>query len=215
MKTGFKFFDEYGAKPGDLWILGSGPGMGKSTVLRNLAVGIADHLTEGDVAYWDLERTPASWRKALEKMRPDVPEALQYRNSNAWQDGYLPAHIISVLNEGAGSTVQAVIVDHFNLFTHDLDVGLKTLKTWLVRTSKFGVVGASLPRSLWRQMQIENTLDPTLLPENLLDNGDSIFVCNKKAPDSLRVIACKTPTTFGGLSEEVRFSWEPATGRIS
>ena len=223
MKTGIDFFDMHEPKPGDLWIITSGPAMGKTTVVRNLAVGIADHLPEGRIVYWDLEQTNHAWRSRIEAMGCNVPAALDYRNDSAYQDGYIDGKIIPALNIGAGSTTPVVIVDHFGLFTDNLDEALKTLKTWLVRTAKFGIISLKLPRENWGKLKSEGQINPDALPEYMLDYGDAVFACGKTPqqaidsgePDTLRVIVCKTPTGLrDGMSKHHAFIWDHKTGRL-
>lgn len=224
MKTGISFFDTHDPKPGDLWIVASGPSMGKSTVLRNLAVGIADHLEEGHIAYWDLEQTNQTWRAKIEAMECDVPAAFNYRNDSAYQDGYTDGKIIPALNIGAGSATSVVIIDHFSLFTETVDEALKTLKTWLVRTAKFGIVSLPFPREIWGQLKSEGRINPDSIPEHMLDHGDAVFACgmtpqravDSGEPDTLRVTVCKTPTGLrDGMSHHHAFIWDHKTGRLS
>jgi hypothetical protein len=219
MKTGIDFFDAQEPKAGDLWIVASGPGMGKSTVLRNIVVGMADRLDGGRVSYWDLEQTPVAWRAAILRMRPDVPAALDYRNTSPWQDN---ERVVESLNNSTSGVTKIVAIDHFDLFTDDVDTSLKQLKLWLVRTGRFGIVSMSLPRACWRQTVQWDSLDPTTLPEPILDNGTAVFWASKASqkaidkgtPDTLRVVVAKTPTGLRDPSHHKAFIWESQTGRI-
>lgn len=226
MKIGIEFFDRHEPKPGDLWIVASGPAMGKTTVLRNLAVSLADHLGEGYITYWDLEHTYATWRDKIEKMGCAVPVALTYRNDSAWLDGYGGDYLAEPLNHGAPPGTVAVVIDQFDLYARreDVDIALKALKIWLVRTGRFGLVSMQLPRDVWGTMKAEGRLNPDALPEHMLDNGDAVFACGKTPKraldhgdaDTLRVVVCKTPT---GLRDDQHtyhaFIWNHTTGRIS
>jgi hypothetical protein len=219
MQTGIDFFDAQEPKPGDLWIVASGPGMGKSTLLRNLTVGVADHLPDGRIAYWDLEQTYSAWQSAILKMRPDVPASFDYRNSSPWQDG-MP--IVEALNNGTSTPTQVVAIDHFDLFTDDPDTGLKMFKLWLVRTGRFGIVSMRLPAKCWRQTANWDSLDPSTLPEPILDNGTAVFwtsktsqkAIDKGVADTLRVVVAKTPTGLRDPSHHHAFIWQESTGRI-
>lgn len=226
MKIGIEFFDRQEPKPGDLWIVASGPSMGKTTVVRNIAVGLADHLDQGRITYWDLEQTYQSWRERIERMGCTVPAALNYRNNSAWQDGAAGAPLAWPLNEGAPTGTVAVVIDQFDQFADPdkKDAALKALKIWLVRTAKFGLLGMQLPRKVWGPMKTEGRLNPDSLPEYLLDNGDAVFACGQTPqhavehgdPDTLRVVVCKTPTGLrDDLSNHHAFIWDHKTGRIS
>lgn len=193
--------------------------MGKSTVVRNLAVGIADNLAGGRVAYWDLERAPAAWRAKIEAMGADVPAALDYRNETARSE----KSVLSVLDRGARSNQHVlIVVDHFGLFTDDVAGDLKTLKNWLVRAGRMGIVGVQLPRSIWGKMKAEGEINPDTLPEYVLDNGDAVFTCGKTPqpaiekgiPDTLRVVVCKSPTGLRDPENRRAFIWHHRTGRI-
>ena len=222
MKTGIEFFDAQEPKPGDLWIVASGPGMGKSTVLRNLAVGLADSLDGGRISYWALEQTHTAWRADIKKMGSDVPASLDYRNNSPWQD---KMHVIDGLNNSTSSTTKVVAIDHFDLFTDDTDAGLKLLKLWLVRTGRFGLVSMRLPRKCWRQTASWDSLDPSTLPEPILDNGTAVFWTSmnshkridqggEHAIDTLRVILAKNLTGLQDPSNHHAFIWEQSTGRM-
>jgi predicted ATP-dependent serine protease len=223
MQIGIEFFDKQEPKPGDLWLVASGPSMGKSTVLRNIAVGIADNLDGGRITYWDLEQTYAAWRSRIEKMGCDVPATLTYRNDSAYLDGHRNGEILPALNLGAPSGTAVVVIDHFDLFTETHDAGLKTLKIWLVRTGKFGIVSMSLPREVWGNLKAEGEIHPDSLPEHMLDNADAVFACGKTPQraidngdaDTLRVVVCKTPTGLRDPHNYHAFIWNHKTGRIS
>jgi hypothetical protein len=197
MQIGIEFFDGQDPKPGDLWIVASGPAMGKSTVLRNIAVGIADNLSEGRIAYWDLEQTPTVWRQRIEAMGCAVPAAFDYRNDSAYQDGYADGKIIPALNIGAGASTRVVVLDHFGLFTENVADALKTLKTWLVRTAKFGIVSLQLPREIWGKLKAEGQINPDSLPEHMLDHGDAVL-CAKLPPDC--ATGCRTTMLSSGTT---------------
>jgi len=221
MRTGIEFFDAHKPKPGDLWIVASGPGMGKSTLLRNLTVGVAEHLDEGRISYWDLEQTFSAWQSAIVKMGFEVSSSLDYRNNSPWQD---KTQIIDSLNNSTSSTTKMVAIDHFGLFTDDADAGLKQLKLWLVRTGRFGIVSMQLPRKCWRQTASWDSLDPSTLPEPILDNGTAVFWTSmtshrridqggEREMDTLRVILAKSLTGLRNPSHHA-FIWEQDTGRI-
>jgi len=219
MRTGISFFDDQDPKVGDLWIVASGPAMGRSTIVRNVAVGIADNLVTGRVAYWDLERTYATWRTRIEAMGSDVPAVLDYRNESARGT----RDLLSVLDRGAQSIQHVlVVVDNFGLFTDDVVEDLKTFKNWLVRAGRMGLVGMQLPRSVWGKMKTEGDVNPDSLPEHLLDSGDAVFACGKTpqgevesgAADTLRVVVCKSPTGLRDPHNHRAFIWHQKTGRI-
>ena len=220
MKTGIKFFDKQEPRPGDLWIVASGPAMGTSTVVRNIAVGLADHLPEGHIAYWDVEHTPDVWRANILRMGCDVPAALHYRNEEVYHSGEL----VDLLTRTTSATsYRAVVVDKFNLVVPDVAEALPRLKIWLVRTGKFGLVSLQLPREIWGKLKSEGEINPDSLPEHMLDNGDAVFTCGKTpqravdggTPDTLRVIVCKSPTGLRGPDNRCAFVWDHQTGRLS
>jgi hypothetical protein len=233
MKIGIEFFDRQEPKAGDLWLVASGPAMGKSTVLRNLAVGIADHLDGGRITYWDLEHTHATWRAKIEKAGCAIPATIVYRNDSAYQDGRHNGEILPALNLGAPhpvpsslnemGRVQVVVIDPFDMFTENCAAGLKTLKSWLVRTGRFGIVSMQLPRSVWGGLKAEGAINPDTLPEHMLNTADALFVCGKTPQqsidsgdaDTLRVTVCKTPTGLRDPHNHHAFIWNHTTGRIS
>ena len=220
MRTGIEFFDRQDPKPGDLWIVASGPAMGKSTVLRNIAVGLADHLQEGRIAYWDIEHTFDVWRANILRMGCDVPAALSYRNEEVYHSGEL----VDLLTcTAASTTYRAIVVDKFNLVVPDVPEALPRLKIWLVRTGKLGLVSVQLPRNVWGKLKSEGDINPDSLPEHLLDNGDAVFTCGKTpqraveggAADTLRVIVCKSPTGLRDPDNRKAFIWDHKTGRLN
>lgn len=194
--------------------------MGRSTVLRNLAVGLADHLDGGRITYWDLEQTHTSWRQRIEKMGCSVPAALTYRNDDTRG---LSLGIVETLNLGAPPGVVAAVIDHFELFTDDPAEGLKHLKIWLVRTGKFGLVSMELPHDVWAKFKAEGEINPDTLPGHLLFYPTALFACGKTPQraldhgdaDTLRVIVCKTPTGLRDPHHHHAFIWNHKTGRIS
>lgn len=224
MRTGIDFFDRQDPKPGDLWIVASGPAMGKTTVVRNVAVGLGDNLDEGHIGYWDMEHTPATWKEKIERMGCDVPAALLYRNEGVYEGD---EHLEEVLTRGAGMpTYKAVVIDHFGLMfrlREHQDDGLRRLKVWLVRTGKFGLVSVQLPREVWGKLKTEGEINPDSLPEPILDNGDAVFTCGKTpqraveggVADTLRVIVCKSPTGLRDPDNRHAFVWDHQTGRLS
>jgi predicted ATP-dependent serine protease len=220
MKTGIEFFDRQEPKPGDLWIVASGPAMGKSTVLRNIAVGLGDHLVEGHIAYWDVEHTPDVWRENILRMGCAVPASLSYRNEEVYHSGEL----VDLLTRSAASaSYRAVVVDKFDLVVPDVAEALPRLKIWLVRTGKFGLVSLQLRREVWGKLKSEGEINPDSLPEHMLDNADAVFTCGKTpqravdggAADTLRVIVCKSPTGLRDPDNHHAFLWDHQTGRLS
>ena len=220
MKTGIEFFDRQQPKPGDLWIIASGPAMGKSTVLRNIAVGLGDHLLEGQIAYWDVEHTPDVWRANILRMGCDVPAALSYFNEEVYHSGEL----VDLLRVTAAPAVyRAIVVDKFNLMVPDVAHALPQLKIWLVRTGKFGIVSLQLPREVWGKLKSEGEINPDSLPEHMLDNADAVFTCGMTpqraidggSADTLCVLVCKSPTGLRGPDNHHAFVWNHQTGSLS
>lgn len=152
-------------------------------------------------------------------MRPTVPGAFDYRNNSPWQD---KTEIVDALNNSTSSATKLVAIDHFDLFTDDPATGLKMFKLWLVRTGRFGIVSMRLPRKCWRQTASWDTLDPSTLPEPILDNGTAVFwtsktsqkALDKGVADTLRVVVAKTPTGLRDPSHHHAFIWESGTGRL-
>lgn len=221
MLTGIEFFDAQEPKPGDLWIVASGTTMGKTTVLRNLAVGLAEQPECGSITYWDLEQTHTAWREKIARMGCSVPAAFIYRNDLTLCDAYsLLDHLSTVPVEAS-----AVVIDHFDLGVRTCDVvdALKGLKTWLVRAGKFGLISMQLPRAVWGTLKAEGHFNPAKMPEHMLEIADAVFVCGQTSPlevdrgdaDTLRVFVCKSPTLLHDPRLRHAFVWDHRTGRIS
>lgn len=221
MLTGIEFFDALEPKPGDLWIVASGSSMGKTTVVRNLAVGLADQPECGQITYWDLEQTHQTWVEKIVRMGCLVPAAFLYRNDLSLCDAYGLLSQLSTVPVEA----RAVVIDHFDLgvLTSNVVDALKGLKTWLVRSGKFGLISMQLPRSVWGTMKTEGRFDPDTTPEHMLDIADAVFVCGKTPQryvdrgeaDTLRVVACKSPAGIREPHNQHAFTWDHRTGRIS
>lgn len=75
MRTENEFFDRQGPLEGQFWLVTSMPGMGKSTLLRNLAVRVTKNLRgnggKGRSIYWNAEDPVLHWKERMHCIEPE------------------------------------------------------------------------------------------------------------------------------------------------
>jgi hypothetical protein len=213
MKTGFEFFDRFEPKAGDVWIVAAGVCQGKTTVLRNLAVGVSQQAEDSDppLHYWDMEA------------------AAHIRNTNFVQLGLDPGRVLfrndplrnnqlSSLVESMKST-QAVFIDSVQLFLlkHELDeTTLMELKSFAVRMECLIVASFQLSRNTTAVANSGN-LTPQHLPA-AFDYASAVFVAHKPPGTSesqtIVVQACRAPRAILDPDVKQEFLRNPETGRL-
>jgi len=220
MRTGIEFFDNQEPKVGDLWIVAGGPAQGKTTILRNIAVGLCRNGLP--TVHWDVEHAAGPWAEGISRLDSSVRErGLEYRNV---VDVRGSTDVTCLLHENTSDRHRAVVIDSINLVAgrQSVDVVAQQVKIYAVRRGVFMVAGAQLPVEIWRRLLAEGSVSPEVLPEWMLTTADAAFVVSKTsqraldsgAADTLRVQVCKSAAGLRDPANHRAFIWDHDTGRI-
>lgn len=217
MKTGFEFFDRFEPKAGDVWLVASSCGQGKTTLLRNLAVGISQRAQEPPpphfpLHYWDLEAANNVRNTNFEKLGMQ-PGQILFRN-DPLGDNPLSGLLESMKNPSA------IFIDCVQLFLmrHYLDeYALMQLKSFAVRLGCLVVASFQLPRDTAALAQ-SGSLTAQQLPEEFCYTN-AVFVLRKETAGpsedtTLVVQAYRSRQGMLGPNVSQRFVRDAVTGRL-